>query len=242
LENSGKLQLDKDPEDVPELASRESEAALSEKVEVQRVQFAGAEKIGVPYKVHPLKAKFSSSVMVPVSSYRWATKANEFYFEENRLLQSRLLEELVNAEGPIHFDYAVKRLSGAWGLKRNGPRVVLAVREALNLLLRNRRLVVKESFLWPLNLEEVPVRTPVADVPESKRIAEHIPLEEIEKAMKFIAKYAIGIDSESLIAETAKVFGFNRSGENMRERVYEAYRKLLSEKELVCANDVVTVP
>ncbi len=180
--------------------------------------------------------------MVPVSSYRWTAKANEFYFEENRPLQSRLLEELVNEEGPIHFDYAVKRLAGVWGLKRSGPRVVLAVREALNLLLKNRKLAAKDSFLWPLELKDVPVRTPVEDIPESKRIAEHIPPEEIENAIKFIAKYSIGINSESLIAETAKVFGFNRSGESIRERVYEVYRKLLSERKLVCTNDIVTIP
>jgi len=206
------------------------------------VQFAGAEKIGVPYRVHPLKARFSSSVTVPISSYRWTTKANEFSFEENRPLQSRLLEELVAAEGPIHFDYAVKRLADAWGLKRIGPRVVLAMREARNLLLKNGKLVVRGDFLWTLELTDVTVRTPVKDVPESKRLAEHIPPEEFENALKFIAKYSMGINSESLLSETAKVFGFNRSGENIRETIQEVYRRLLSERKLVCTNDVVTVP
>jgi len=241
LEESDEFKLEKDPERASESGS-EKKTDLSEQVDVQRVQFAGAEKIGVPYRVHPLKARFSSSVTVPISSYRWTTKANEFYFEENRPLQSRLLEELVTAEGPIHFDYAVKRLADAWGLKRTGPRVVLAMREARNLLLKNGKLIVKGDFLWPLELTDVTVRTPVKDVPESKRLAEHIPPEEIENALKFIAKYSMGINSESLLAETAKVFGFNRSSEEIKETIKEVYRRMLSERKLVCANDMVTVP
>jgi hypothetical protein len=243
LEEYGKQERSKDsPQLVSETADDKAKLGIPDHVDVQRVQFAGAEKIGVPYRVHPLKAGFSSSVMVPTTGYKWTTKANEFYFEENRPLQSRLLEELVNAEGPIHFDYAVKRLADAWGLKRIGPRTVLAVQEARNILLKNHRLTVKENFLWPPELKEAAVRTPVKDVPESKRDVEHIPPEEIEKAMQFIAKYSIGINSGSLITETSKVFGFNRNGENARETIQEVYRKMLSEGTLLCTNDVVTVP
>jgi hypothetical protein len=214
---------------------------LSQEVDVQTVKFAGIEKIGVPYRVHTLKAEFNSTVRVPSSKHGWVVQANEFHFQENRQLQSRLLEELVREEGPIHFDYAVKRLASAWGLKRSGPKIVQAVREALNLLLINRKVVVKGGFLWPPELQDVPARVPVPGVPESKRKLEHIPPEEIESAMKLIAQYALGISAESLIVETAKVFGFTRSGEKSRKRFSDIYKRLLWEKKLFCANDVVTV-
>jgi hypothetical protein len=152
------------------------------------------------------------------------------------------LEELVNAEGPIHLDYAIKRMADAWGLKRIGPKTVFAVREARDLLLRNHKVAVREDFLWPLSLKDFTVRLPVKNVPESKRDVEHIPPEEIEKAMLFIAKYSIGINSESLLTETVKVFGFNRTGENAREVMQEIYRRMLSDGKIVCSDDVVTVP
>lgn len=242
LEECKKQELENEPEGFSQVAYIEGRVGQSDRVDVRRVQFAGPEKIGAPYRVHPLKAVFSSSVMVPVSGYRWTTKANEFYFEENRPLQGRLLEELVNAEGPVHFDYAVKRLADAWGLKRIGPRVVLAIREARDLLLKNHKIVENEKFLWPIDLKDALVRTPVKDVPESKRAVEHIPPEEIGNALLFIAKYSIGINSESLLTETAKVFGFNRTGENVREAIQEVYQRMLSDRKLVCANDIVTVP
>jgi hypothetical protein len=240
LEEAHKFQLEAE---VPstDLAPEEHNDDLSQEVDVQKVQFSGIEKIGVPYKVHALKAEFNPYVRVPSSRHGWVVQANEFHFQENRQLQSRLLEELVKEEGPIHFDYAVRRLASVWGLKRSGPRIVQAVREALNLLLRDRKVIIKGHFLWPTDLQEVSVRLPVPSVPESKRILEHIPPEEIENAIKLIAQYALGISVESLIVETAKVFGFSHGGEKSRKRIYEIYKRLLWEKKLICTNDVVTV-
>ena len=68
-----------------------------------------------------------------------------------------------------------------------------------------------------------------------------IPPEEIENAMKAIAQYALGISPESLIAETAKVFGFSHVGEKSRKRFFDIYKRMLWEKKLFCDNDLVTV-
>jgi hypothetical protein len=239
LEGAHRFQLGKE---VPSTEVESEEVAededLSQEVDVRTVQFAGIEKIGVPYRVHALKAEFASTDFF---RRHGGVQATEFHFPENRQQQSRLLEELVKEEGPIHFDYAVKRLASVWELKRSGPKVVQAVREALNLLLVNRKVIVKGSFLWSPELQDVSARVPVPGVPESKRKLEHIPPEEIERAMKLVAQYALGISAESLITETAKVFGFTHAGEKSRKRFSDIYKRLLWEKKLLCANDVVTV-
>jgi hypothetical protein len=240
LEEAHKFQLEAEAPST-DLAPEEHNDDSAQEVDVQKIQFSGIEKIGVPYKVHALKAEFNPYVRMPSPQHGWVVQPNEFHFQENRQLQSRLLEELVNKEGPIHFDYAVRRLAAVWGLKRSGPRIVQAVREALNLLLRDRKVVIKGHFLWPTDLQEVSVRLPVPSVPESKRIIGHIPPEEIENAIILIAQYALGISAESLIVETAKVFGFSHGGEKSRKRIYEIYKRLLWEKKLRCTNDVVTV-
>src|SRR3989304_6228905 len=86
-----------------------------QKIEVKQVQFGGAERIGVPYKRHILKAVFNPYVRIPLSKYPYSSvQRNEFHFQENRVLQSRLLEELVREEGPIHFEYAVQGLGASW--------------------------------------------------------------------------------------------------------------------------------
>ena len=210
------------------------------KVEIKQLQFQGTEKIGDHYKVHVLRPVVEPYVEVPISKYPYTSRQkNKFHFPQNRILQSRLLEELVLNEGPINFDYAVHRLANSWGLKRVGPKVVDAVKEALELLIKDHRLIVKEKFLWPNNLTKVQVRVPTPDNRESMRIPEHIPSEEIEMAMLSIVKYALSISADSLIEETIKIFGFNYVNEKTRQRFSEVYEKLLQKKKLIFTNDAI---
>jgi hypothetical protein len=241
LEKAHKFMLEQQAP-IADLSQQEKSDGSSQEVDVQKVQFAGIEKIGVPYRVHWLKARVTPQISTPIYKQSWTARGNEFHFQENRRQQSQLLEELVNEEGPIHFNYAVQRIAAVWGIKRAGPRVVQTMREALKLSLQNRRVVVKGNFLWPTGLQDVPVRVPVEGVPESRRIAEYIPAEEIEKAIMLIAKYALGINLQSLIVETARVFGFDHTGERIREKIYEVYKRLLWERKLVCVNNIVTIP
>ncbi len=235
LEQAQKLQLEKEPE-----KTLESVESLVQP-EVQKVQFAGIEKICVPYQIHPLKATFEPYIKTySKSSHSPQLQKNEFYYPENRQIQTDLLSELVEKEGPIHFDYAVQRLAEAWGVKRVTPKVTQAIREALSSLLRYQKVVFKGQFLWPPELKSVPIRVPMEGVPESRRKPEHIPPEEVENAMTMIAKYALSISNNSLIAETAKVFGINHSGEQAKEVFNEIFMRLLREKKLECHDDVVT--
>ncbi len=235
LEQAQKLQLEKEPEKTIE----PTENLIQN--DVQKVQFAGIEKIGVPYQIHPLKATFNPTIKTYSKSTRNPRlQKNEFYYPENRQKQTSLLLELIKKEGPIHFDYAVQRLAAAWGAKRVTPKITQAVKEAISNLLRDQKVVFKGQFLWPPELKSVPIRVPMQGVPESKRKPEYIPPEEVESAMTMIAKYALSISNNSLIAETAKVFGINHSGEQAKEIFTEILARLVRERKLVCNDDVVT--
>ncbi len=99
---------------------------------------------------------------------------------------------------------------------------------------------MKGKFLWSPSPIEVPVRVPVPGVPESIRPPEYIPPEEIDNAMKLITQYAVEISPETLINETAKVFGFDRAGEKIKQHFTESFKRMLREKKLVFTNNVVT--
>jgi hypothetical protein len=230
-------------ERVPEtVVSENKEEDFSQKIEVKQIQFGGAERIGIPYKVHVLKADFSPYVRIPLSKYPYSSvQKNEFHFQENRILQSRLLEELVREEGPIHFEVAVQRLAASWGVTRS-PKVVQAAKEALNMLIKDHRITLKGEFLWPNTAAEIPVRVPVPAIPESIRHIEHIPPEEIENALQLVAQYALSISAESLIVETGRVFGFAHLSEKIKGRIRDVLNKMVREKKLVAIDWVVTVP
>jgi histone H3/H4 len=168
---------------------------------------------------------------------------NEFHFPENRKNQTKLLAELIQNEGPIHFDYAVERLAAAWGNKHVTPKISHAVKEALNNLIKEQRVVIKGSFLWPVDLKETSTRVPIPGIRESKRKPTYIAPEEVESAIMTIAQHALGITYDSLIVETAKVFGISYSDkEEAREVFSEVLKRLVRERKLCCKEDgVVTV-
>ena len=93
---------------------------------MQKIQFSGIEKIGIPYKIYPLKANFNPYIKVSTANSTYDSRQkNEFHFPENREIQTKLLAELVRNEGPVHFDYAVERLAAAWGVKQVTPQITL---------------------------------------------------------------------------------------------------------------------
>ena len=209
--------------------------------DMKKNQFEGVEKIGVPYKIQPLKAAFNPYIKVATANKTYDSRQkNEFHFPENREIQTKLLAELVQKEGPVHFDYAVERLASAWGVKQITPKITHAVKEALNNLLREQKVVIKGSFLWPPELKQTPIRVPIKGIPESKRKPEYISPEEVESAMLLVAQYAMGISEDSLISETAKVFGLNHSGQDAKVVFSEILKRLVRDRKLVIKDDVVT--
>jgi signal recognition particle GTPase len=224
---------------------QDSQSSLSAPVlDVQRNQYGGIEKLGVPYKVYPLKATYNPYIKAQTAKANVDSRVkNEFHFPENRENQTKLLGDLIANEGPLHFDYAVGRLAATWGIKQITPKINHAVKEALNNLLRQQKVTIKGSFLWPAGLKETPLRVPTPGVPESKRKPQYIAPEEVETAMKQVAQYALGISDDSLVAETAKVFGISHGGEEAKTVFSEVLKRLIRERKLVCREDgVVTIP
>jgi hypothetical protein len=236
LEQAQKTQLDKEAQK-PIIDIKEGGAP---KTDVQKNTFSGIEKIGVPYKVYPLKATYNPYIKVSTSKTTVDSKQrNEVHFPENRENQTKLLAELIQNEGPVHFDYAVERLAAAWSIKQVTPKISHAVKEALNILIREQKVVIKGSFLWPTGLKQTAIRVPMQGVPESKRKPSYIAPEEVESAMTMVAQYALGISEDSLITETAKVFGLNHSGDEAKVVFFEVLKRLVRERKLVCKDDGV---
>ena len=154
---------------------------------------------------------------------------SEFHSPRYREEQSELLAEIVRQEGPIHIDLATKRVRAAWGLTRAGVRITDAMDEAIRRCTRTSLLEQRGDFLWPMDVHEVSVRVPVRHIPETYRDVAHIPPEEIQACMLLIIRHAVGIGIDSLIRETANIFGFNRTGNRIRDRLLKECEALQHE-------------
>jgi hypothetical protein len=147
---------------------------------------------------------------------------------------SRLLVQLVNAEGPIHLDMAIRRLRQAWGVDRAGDRIRRAVEEATAECQRKGQLRRQGDFLWPKAVSEVPVRVADPKAPETERDVEHIAPQELQAGMRLLLREGGAIGEEALLAQTARLFGFGKLGESIKQRLSEELEAL--QKQGICVS------
>ena len=84
--------------------------------------------------------------------------------------------------------------------------------------------------------------TPVNNAPETYRDVAHIPPEEIQAGMLLIIRHAVGIGVDSLIKETANVFGFNRTGNRIRDRLLKECKALQQKGAVTNVDGLLSCP
>lgn len=153
----------------------------------------------------------------------------EFHESVNRRQQTDMLVELVNVEAPVNIDYAIRRIAEAWGLGRVGHRVSSAGRQSVTQASRRGSLQVRGEFLWRPDQTLTRVRIPDPEDPLTRRDIEEIAPEEIDVAIARLSEASAGLDEDQLIAQVARVLGFDRTGGRIRsvleQRVMAADRR-----------------
>jgi hypothetical protein len=141
----------------------------------------------------------------------------EELWETPAALLANTVVACVEVEGPIHHDLLVRRLADAWGYQRAGSRIVRRVDEGIAYATRRGRIRRDGSFLWPVRDVEVVPRgaTPYG----TPRDFTHVPDEEIARAISMILDAALSLSTEELAVQTARVFGYQRTGTDIRTRI-----------------------
>jgi hypothetical protein len=149
----------------------------------------------------------------------------EFHETVNRRVQTDLLCELLAVEAPVSVDYAIRRLAECWGLQRAGHRVVSAGRQAVSQAGRRKAVEVRGEFLWRPHQALTLVRIPDPKDPATRRDIDDIPPEEIDLAIARLRESTVGMPDEQLLVQTARVLGFDRTGERIRSVLTARLRK-----------------
>jgi len=160
-----------------------------------------------PYRFAKLEPKFLFS--------RYSSEHRDRYLERYHSEVKRLLPGLVRAEGPIHVEQAFRRINDAFRLKRATQPFREAFHEEVRRVTRGSPITNRRGFLWLGSGGNVDVRVPVEGVKESFRPIEHIPVEEMRRAMVLVAGHSMGIGEETLVNETARLLGFKRRSDNI---------------------------
>ncbi|BCA58152.1 DUF3320 domain-containing protein [Sphingomonas sp. HMP6] len=129
---------------------------------------------------------------------------------------SALAEQVVRIEGPVHVFEVVNRLRDAWGLKRAGGRIQDAVEKAIDVSVREGRLVEEGDFLSiPGKSPKVRDRTDVRS-PSLKK-SDSLPPAELEMAILAVVRANYGATDDQVIQAAARAVGFKSTSGQLRD-------------------------
>lgn len=157
------------------------------------------------------------------------------HMAELHLLPAPLLatyvEQVVEAEGPVHLDEAVTRIREAWGLKRAGARIREAIEAAAELALRKGSILREGEFLT-VEGREASLRDRSNVLSISLRKPEMLPLAEISAGAISLAEANFGATVDQLVLEISRALGFKATSEILRGRIVEGINAALADGRL----------
>jgi len=167
----------------------------------------------------------------------------DFYEPRSRDQIQRLLVDVVLAEGPISLDLLARRVAAHWEMERITSRALRRIRR----LLPTDKLRIYQSkgaeFVWSTAMDPWQYgefRVPGAD-PAAIREAGDLPFQEVANGMLFILRQNLSAPRSDLIRETSRLFGFQRTGRLLEERMSAGVDLLVESGRASEANGVVTL-
>ncbi len=164
----------------------------------------------------------------------------ELYLNLYRLEVRNLLPKLVRTEGPIHQEFAFKRLNKAMNLRPAPPSFHKEYWATIEEMTKKGRFERRGDFLWPNGVKTVKVRVSLNGPEEEIRPIEYISPEEIETTMLHVLSHSMGLSQESLIQETASVF---RARQTLKtNRILETeLQKMLDSKRINRLGEILSI-
>lgn len=145
-----------------------------------------------------------------------------------RAVVAEVAHHIITMEGPVEEEVLIGRVRAAWQLDRAGQIVQSSVRDALTRLRRMKKAVHSDT-VWDLPGRDVTVaRTPSPDF-DRKKVSQVPPVER-QIAVLGVLSESPGMHREELARETARFFGWQRLGADIRAAFERDFEALLARK------------
>lgn len=165
----------------------------------------------------------------------WDVTTYRAYDNESRIADR--MHEVIRVEQPIHLELLYKRMAGCFG----NEKVTAPIRNTVDYVLKRNMSgeikIDRDSFITLSDFSQIKVRRSLHGNPD--RNIEYIPIKEIEEAMKLVLAGAYGVEVPSLILETARIFGFEKTGAKIRQRMLDAIGSLKKQGIIRVSDDRV---
>ncbi|BDU26335.1 DUF3320 domain-containing protein [Flavobacterium sp. GSB-24] len=128
------------------------------------------------------------------------------------------IHEVVKVESPVHFEEMARRIADANGISKIGSRVRASITDAVNYAIRTGLIKKKDEFLWNFEDHLPVIRDRSLLSPNSKKLS-LISDEEMNLAIIKVVESSIAIQPDNAVILIAKLFGFARVTEDMRNHI-----------------------
>ena len=139
------------------------------------------------------------------------------------------IKNVIENQQPIHFEALCRILAPIWG----NQKATNVIRNEVKYYFRNylyNDVHLEDDFVSLNGFNDLKVRVP--NTSNDIRPIEYICDSELALALTTIAQHSFGISPENLITETARAFGFKRTGGNISFNLRRVYEKLTLEGKI----------
>jgi Protein of unknown function (DUF4011)/REase_MTES_1575/Protein of unknown function (DUF3320)/AAA domain len=171
-----------------------------------------------------------------------STSSDDFLQTHNRRKICDQIFNVVQVEAPISKSLLCKRVLSSWGISRIGTRVNTQFEILFSQLNLRKTGKNKNLFFWSEGQkpEDYSIYRITKD-DSKKREADDLPPEEVANAVKSVLKNSISLSKDALIRETARLFGFARSGGNVEMSMINGIETAISKGYAASENDRVVI-
>ena len=139
------------------------------------------------------------------------------------------IKNVIENQQPIHFEALCRILAPIWG----NQKATNVIRDEVKYYFRNylyNDVHLEDDFVSLNGFNDLKVRVPKTS--NDIRPIEYICDSELALALTTIAQHSFGISPDNLITETARAFGFKRTGGNISFNLKRVYEKLTLEGKI----------
>ncbi|MCC9063679.1 DUF3320 domain-containing protein [Flavobacterium piscisymbiosum] len=142
------------------------------------------------------------------------------------------IQEVVKVESPVHFEEMARRIADANGISKIGSRVRASITDATNYALKAGLIKKKDDFLWHFEDHLPIIRDRSFLNPASKKLS-FISDEEMNLAIIKVIESSIAIQPDNAVVLIAKLFGFARVTEDMRNHILQSLAKAVKSEVII---------
>ncbi|MBP0964808.1 MAG: DUF3320 domain-containing protein [Oscillospiraceae bacterium] len=163
--------------------------------------------------------------------------SDEYYLPQNKRKIKQLAEKIIAEEAPISRKLLMKKVLNAWSITRGGSKVEGIFLDAISTISTSITTDENRTFIWKKDQAPEQYAFYRVDRAETnKRSIDDISSYEILNAVNEVLCEQISLSETDLIKETAKKFGYSRTGGVIESTVRYAIQKGVSSGKLVISD------